>query len=412
MSEALIMPEPAWTLQPLRDLVDNVRESAHIRSDEEYELWSIPSYASGNPEIVRGRDIGSGKLEVQPDDVLISKINPRINRVWLTQQPVSGHTQVASPEWLVARVKPSVALHPEFLKYFLSSPAFRNWISSAASSVTGSHARAKAGQILEQFVPVPSIDEQDEILWLLDDLFSRLDAAATSIAAVRSKADQFRRSLLHAAFTGAVTHTGARRVSSTTKTRPFPPGPGWLMTSLAEHVNHKSGDSKIIKGKQSVSPGPGLVQGFSASGPDVWVKQGQYHGPGVVVSAVGARCGKTFLADGEWTAIANTHAIIPKDGLDSKYLWYVTNREEWWVKSGTAQPFVKVKDTLERPFHLPSLAEQQKIVQILEEQLSRQEASLALADEVERKVGVLRQSLLHAAFSGELTKEWREKNNG
>jgi hypothetical protein len=57
------------------------------------------------------------------------------------------------------------------------------------------------------------------------------------------------------------------------------------------------------------------------------------------------------------------------------------------------------------------LAEQQKIVQILEEQFSRQEVSLALVDAVERKVGALRRSLLHAAFSGELTKVWREKNN-
>jgi hypothetical protein len=260
-------------------------------------------------------------------------------------------------------------------------------------------------------VLIPPSDEQEEIVRILEEQFSRLDAIAVAIAAVRSKADQFRRSLLHAAFTGALTHTIVCRVSSTTKASSFPPGPGWLMTSLAEHVKHKSGDSKIIKGKQSASPGPGLVQGFSASGPDVWVKQLQYHGPGVVVSAVGARCGKTFLADGEWTAIANTHALIPKDGLDPKYLWYVTNREEWWVKSGTAQPFVKVKDTLERPFHLPSLAEQQKIVQILEEQFSRQEVSLALVDAVERKVGALRRSLLHAAFSGELTKVWREKNN-
>lgn len=178
---------------------------------------------------------------------------------------------------------------------------------------------------------------------------------------------------------------------------------GWSLGSLTSWVTHKSGDSKIIKGKQSSVPDSDLVQGYSASGPDVWVKQAQYHGPGIVVSAVGARCGKTFLADGQWTAIANTHAILPKDGLDPKFFWYVTNREEWWVKSGTAQPFVKVKDTLERPFCLPPINEQREIVRILEEQFSRLEAAAASIAAVRRKADQFRRSLLSAAFSGELS---------
>lgn len=57
---------------------------------------------------------------------------------------------------------------------------------------------------------------------------------------------------------------------------------------------------------------------------------------------------------------------------------------------------------------IPSLSEQEKIVGILEEQLSRLDGSLMVADEIERKASALRRSLLHAAFTGELTKEWRE----
>jgi len=178
---------------------------------------------------------------------------------------------------------------------------------------------------------------------------------------------------------------------------------GWSLDSLTSYVTHKSGDSKIIKGKQSSVPDSDLVQGYSASGPDVWVKQAQYHGPGIVVSAVGARCGKTFLADGQWTAIANTHAILPRDGLDPKFFWYVTNREEWWVKSGTAQPFVKVKDTLERPFCLPPVNEQREIVRILEEQFSRLDAAAASIAAVRRKAEQFRRSLLNTAFTGGLT---------
>ena len=120
------------------------------------------------------------------------------------------------------------------------------------------------------------------------------------------------------------------------------------MRPLCEVVRSKSGNSKLIKGKHSATPQPGLIQGFSASGPDVWVPQAEYAGPGVVVSAVGARCGKTFLADGEWTAIANTHALLPSDEVDARFLWHLTNDETFWIRSGSAQPFVKVRDTLSR----------------------------------------------------------------
>jgi restriction endonuclease S subunit len=176
----------------------------------------------------------------------------------------------------------------------------------------------------------------------------------------------------------------------------------WNRCRLSDFVKHKSGDSKVIKGQQASRPRAELFQGFSASGPDVWVGVAQNSGPGIVVSAVGARCGKTFIAEGEWTAIANTHVLLPGAELNNKFLWYLTNREEWWKKSGTAQPFVKVKDSLGRPIALPPLDEQEKIVEILEEQLSRLDAALASVRAVREKSARFRRSLLSAAFAGTL----------
>ena len=63
------------------------------------------------------------------------------------------------------------------------------------------------------------------------------------------------------------------------------------------------------------------------------------------------------------------------------------------------------------PVPVPPLAEQKRIVEILEEQLSRLDASLAVADGVEERSAALRRSLLHSAFTGRLTEEWREAVN-
>ena len=60
---------------------------------------------------------------------------------------------------------------------------------------------------------------------------------------------------------------------------------------------------------------------------------------------------------------------------------------------------------------VPPLLEQGRIVEILEDQLSRLDASLATAAAVEERSAALRRSLLHSAFTGRLTEEWREAVN-
>jgi hypothetical protein len=78
------------------------------------------------------------------------------------------------------------------------------------------------------------------------------------------------------------------------------------VSSLAEFVTAKAGNSKLIKGKMHNAPRADLHQGFSASGADVWSDSFEYDTEGVVISAVGARCGKAFFAKGKWVAVASS----------------------------------------------------------------------------------------------------------
>jgi len=83
---------------------------------------------------------------------------------------------------------------------------------------------------------------------------------------------------------------------------------------------------------------------------------------------VGARCGKAFRADGKWNICANTHPLEVDNNIALRdYCWYMINNENWWIKGGTAQPFVKVKDSLAREHDFPTITEQNKIVNRLNE---------------------------------------------
>jgi len=116
-----------------------------------------------------------------------------------------------------------------------------------------------------------------------------------------------------------------------------------------------------------------LFPAYSASGQDVWTPEYDFDCSAIVLSAVGARSGKTFKADGKWSAIANTHCLFPR-GADRDFLWYLTNNEEWWEKGGTAQPFVKVSETLAKQWSFPPVNEQRAIAAFLDRETARIDA--------------------------------------
>ena len=166
-----------WEAKTLGELGFAARESTEVSPGPEYELWSVPSFAEDEPEISRGSEIRSAKLRVLPNDVLVCKMHPRINRVWRVRQPAEHREQIASTERLVFRTHSDAGLLQSSLIHLVSAPAFREWIVSEVSGATGSHTRAKADGVLRQQVPIPPISEQQRIVGILDEAFSGIATA-------------------------------------------------------------------------------------------------------------------------------------------------------------------------------------------------------------------------------------------
>lgn len=82
---------------------------------------------------------------------------------------------------------------------------------------------------------------------------------------------------------------------------------------------------------------------FSASGPDGYLPSYEIDADAIVLSAIGADCGKCFRAFGKWTAIKNTITIIPKfESIDMLNLYFeIFNNKKFWPSTGGAQPFIK-----------------------------------------------------------------------
>jgi len=129
-----------------------------------FELYSVPTFEHGTPEIVLGREIGSTKQRVQKGDILLCKINPRINRVWAVEQHTK-YTLIASSEWIVIRSHKATT---GYLLWCLRAKPFRERMILNVTGIGGSLTRAQPKTVAQYEIPLPSITEQQSIAATLD----------------------------------------------------------------------------------------------------------------------------------------------------------------------------------------------------------------------------------------------------
>jgi type I restriction enzyme M protein len=173
--------------------------------DEIFELWSIPAFDAGSPELLRGDEIGSQKKVVVPGDVLLSRIIPHIRRGWVVQESSVGRRQVGSTEWIVFS---SDEVVPEFLRHLLVSDFFHTSFMQTITGVGGSLSRANPKAVGEIKIPLPPLDVQKEIV-------AEIEGYKKIINGARAVLDNYRPHI--------------------------PIHPDWPMVELGEHFSTTSG---------------------------------------------------------------------------------------------------------------------------------------------------------------------------
>lgn len=131
---------------------------------ETFDLYSIPAFDSGSPEVALGAAIGSAKQFVRSGDVLLSKIVPHIRRAWIVG-PENGRRIIASGEWIVFR---SNHVDPAYIKHVLLGDPFHTQFMQTVAGVGGSLLRARPAQVANIRIPLPSVVEQRRIAAILD----------------------------------------------------------------------------------------------------------------------------------------------------------------------------------------------------------------------------------------------------
>jgi type I restriction enzyme S subunit len=126
--------------------------------------FSLPAFDEGAwPEIVVPSQIKSNKFMVPGPAVLLSKLNPRIPRVWDVVGPPEN--SLASTEFLVLTSEvPSTALWGA-----ISQPATQVELASKVAGTSGSHQRVRPEEVMDLRIPDPRSLSQN-VLAAIDGL--------------------------------------------------------------------------------------------------------------------------------------------------------------------------------------------------------------------------------------------------
>ena len=121
---------------------------------------------------------------------------------------------------------------------------------------------------------------------------------------------------------------------------------------------------------------------------------------------------KAYIIFGE--AWVNNHAHILKSyfgEIGNVFLMHYLNMVDYkdYVKGTTRLKLTQGSMQL-MPFSLPPLSEQQRIVERIEELFAKLDEAKERLQEVADSFAVRKAAILHKAFTGELTKQWRREN--
>lgn len=144
-----------WREGKVEDIATLSRETINpgYFPEESFDHYSIPAFDEGRlPKAEKGEQIKSNKFVVLPDAVLLSKLNPRIPRVWLPSTN-TGRRSLSSTEFIVA--VPSKDVSPEYLFGLFSSTNFLVEFSTLVTGTSGSHQRVKPEYLLEMNTMIP-----------------------------------------------------------------------------------------------------------------------------------------------------------------------------------------------------------------------------------------------------------------
>ncbi|EHR39129.1 restriction endonuclease [Megamonas funiformis] len=292
-------------------------------------------------------------------------------------------------------------INPLYSYYFFNTNSFVRELISKASATT--IAIVNKSKLESCLFPVAPLNEQQRIVNRIESLFAKLDRAKELIENTLAQFEQNKMAILHKAFTGELTVKWRKENNINEKNF-------FNKVKLKNVIKLISGRDVSVSLCNDKSIGIPYILGASNIKDNKFFIERWIENP-VVVSekndillSVKGTIGKLYLQKEEKINISRQiMALRALNELNTHYLYYFLLRECERLKfeGNGLIPGISRKDILDLNILLPTLEEQQEIVNILDNLLAKYNKIKNLEQQLE-KIELLKKAILAKVFRGEL----------
>lgn len=260
-------------------------------------------------------------------------------------------------------------------------------------------------------VPLPPLAEQKRIVEQIESLFAKLDEAKEKALSVVESFELREKAIYKKAFEGDLTNSWRAENGiniSEWEEIPFEKL-GKLERGRSKH--RPRNDKRLFGGKYP------FIQTGDVAGAGMYVtshkqtlsefgfEQSRMFPKGTLCITIAANIGDAAILSYDCCFPDSVVGFTPGEKCLNKYMYFYLQEikaELEYIAPATAQKNLNLKLLGKVEIKVPSLKEQEKIVEILEKQINDQENIVEKAENVIKTIDVMKKSILAKAFRGEL----------
>lgn len=368
------------------------------------------------------------KFKLNSGDFVFARTGATVGKSFL----ITGKIPISVFASYLIRIILQKNINKKYVSYYFQSPQY--WTQIGITSVGIGQPNVNANKLSNLDIPIPELDIQNKIVEKIEELFNELDSGVDELRKVREQLKIYRQSVLQAAFTGKLTEEWRKQqnedwqyglvADSNKSENSYSQLPeGWKKVKLG-NITEKI--DKVIKREKKndeqflyldISGIDNQTNKIENHKEYLWKNAPSRAQQIVKLNDILFSTVRTYLRNNALiqnkiynNQICSTGFTVirtNKKFANHKYIFNYILSETFVqalneLQTGSSYPAVRDNDVFSQIITLPSLNEQEQIVQEIESRLS-------IADEVEKtineslqKAESLKQSILKKAFEGKL----------
>lgn len=333
--------------------------------------------------------IKSVKTKFEKYDLLYGRLRPYLNK-----HDMVTFDGICSTDILVFRFKNKITA--KYINYYFDTVDFIKYVVKNSNGIN--LPRVSAKEIGLYKIKLPPINEQQRIVNIIESLFVKLDRAKELIENTLAQFEQNKMAILHKAFTGELTAKWRKKQKIIKKNT-------WQLVNIKTVSNKIFAGGDVPKDNMSIEKTdefkvPIYTNGEKNNGLYGYTNEIKVKDDAITISARGT-IGYTVIRKAPFYPAIRLITIIPNiEKINIGFLYYVFNFFKV-DSAGSSIPQLTVPMVKDYNFELPTIEEQQEIVNILDKLLAKYNKIKNLEQQLE-KIELLKKAILAKAFRGEL----------